>query len=1114
MPPKTDNHKIYDDDIKNAELGNKQVIDKDVLTDKEAQLADRQSQASSGFTQYIDNAKVFLRKNPKKSAGIGFGLFGVLSAVYLSIISLGPLQFINMAEMLQNFNFSDQEISTSHRIRNLYNYSQLARGADGKLENTRLGTIESSLAKKIDRKLAKSGMTMEYSRPGGKFQGVNIDLDNMSDEMKNELKGAKTDDERNKAIAKMFDVDIGSVERNGNVIHIRAEGMKNSRRLISKVLNISPDFDIRTTALAKRILIIRSNLSFNPNTRLKENIKTSLAERYKKFQENRKERLSSKLNDLNLPDKPGSKIFNKVINKIITSVGQITTESASLVAVPIAVVQLGCTVRDSGESLAKLQTLNKVIPMINAANEVISTSSKIKDGQDVDMAFLENLQQNFNQSTSKGDSSWYNASTVQYINGLDNTSSSSSSSQTTERTFDKYPELNPDNKSNIQKVNNILESADALMNNAQQLTPVGPIINAYNAVSPEKIKATDLSCGVVNLPGDILTKITDFIGPHIPGYNKLKEITDKWGQQIISWIAGSAIDLTEDKYAGAPYMEAVSLGARFMANESAMSMGGTPLSDQQELALNQQVNSIEKQQDNRSFVARIFDLTDYKSPASKIAVNINKTSSTNRIIDIPKFTFNNIASNLTPKTHAQVQPSDIFYGVPKVGYELSKFDSEAYEDPYKNAEIVYNALTQYPDKKAHFEECTGVKITDDFDFVTKSFEDSDNPVALYLDSNYDSKCKDMKTDEILYRTSILAFDTTTIKSFSCIEFDDQESCNSIMPGSNNDDSGGSSSEEGAFIQGDYAWPVGIFKKDLGSPNMPCATSPPYCHHDDSPAFDLSTKNTPDAENKPVYAITDGKMWLTKNFKGIENCYTFNILGDDGYDYFYGHVKNAILTNENATKRVKKGDKIAEIGTLACGDNTINHLHIDQSKEYNHAVSSRTENLIKIMNDLYANLPDTAPPVSELTGDWQWPLKTDIKINSCFNQPLSKGPHPGLDFFANMNTPVYAVASGKVVGQLGGSYGVIEIKHDEKLYSVYEHLSSIDVKKGQSIQAGEKIGMSGQTGAPGAPHLHFGLTEDVNVFAYAQMGQGKIINPLKYLNNNKDYQQCSANPSKR
>ena len=63
MESKIDNHKIYDDDIKKAELGNKEVINKDTLSDQEAQLADKQSQASSGFTQYIDNAKVFFKKN-------------------------------------------------------------------------------------------------------------------------------------------------------------------------------------------------------------------------------------------------------------------------------------------------------------------------------------------------------------------------------------------------------------------------------------------------------------------------------------------------------------------------------------------------------------------------------------------------------------------------------------------------------------------------------------------------------------------------------------------------------------------------------------------------------------------------------------------------------------------------------------------------------------------------------------------------------------------------------------------------------------------------------------------------------------------------------------------
>ena len=88
-------------------------------------------------------------------------------------------------------------------------------------------------------------------------------------------------------------------------------------------------------------------------------------------------------------------------------------------------------------------------------------------------------------------------------------------------------------------------------------------------------------------------------------------------------------------------------------------------------------------------------------------------------------------------------------------------------------------------------------------------------------------------------------------------------------------------------------------------------------------------------------------------------------------------------------------------------------------------------------------------------------------------------HYGLDLRASIGTPVYAMASGTVMGTgntdiacKGASFGNwVFIKYDNGLSSTYGHLSMISAKVGQKVNAGDVVAMSGNTGYSLAPHLH-------------------------------------------
>lgn len=97
-------------------------------------------------------------------------------------------------------------------------------------------------------------------------------------------------------------------------------------------------------------------------------------------------------------------------------------------------------------------------------------------------------------------------------------------------------------------------------------------------------------------------------------------------------------------------------------------------------------------------------------------------------------------------------------------------------------------------------------------------------------------------------------------------------------------------------------------------------------------------------------------------------------------------------------------------------------------------------------------------------------------------------HAGMDFSANIGTPVYVTGNG-TVRQAGwdGLYGnCIIVDHGFGYVTRYAHLNKMKVRVGQKVVRGEVIGEVGSTGKSTGPHLHY----EVHV-------KGEIVNPVNY-----------------
>ena len=85
-------------------------------------------------------------------------------------------------------------------------------------------------------------------------------------------------------------------------------------------------------------------------------------------------------------------------------------------------------------------------------------------------------------------------------------------------------------------------------------------------------------------------------------------------------------------------------------------------------------------------------------------------------------------------------------------------------------------------------------------------------------------------------------------------------------------------------------------------------------------------------------------------------------------------------------------------------------------------------------------------------------------------------HSGIDIAANVGTPIYAANGGPILyaGWNNWGYGNTVVIGHGAFSTLYGHMSSIAVRCGQSVDAGQVIGYVGSTGNSSGPHLHFEL----------------------------------------
>ena len=119
---------------------------------------------------------------------------------------------------------------------------------------------------------------------------------------------------------------------------------------------------------------------------------------------------------------------------------------------------------------------------------------------------------------------------------------------------------------------------------------------------------------------------------------------------------------------------------------------------------------------------------------------------------------------------------------------------------------------------------------------------------------------------------------------------------------------------------------------------------------------------------------------------------------------------------------------------------------------------------------------------------QWPVRGPITSDFGPRRGFARF-HSGIDIGAEPGTPCRIAAAGTVVfaGWRNGYGKTIIVDHGDRIHTLYGHLSRLGVSRGQRVEQGAVLGLTGTTGRASGPHLHYEI-----------LANGRPVDPGPYL----------------
>lgn len=667
----------------------------------------------------------------KKRAGIAGGIAGVLGITGLGALTFlsGPLQFIHYSHILHLTNHAQQEDAGSARIGAMWRWAKT-----GDVSQTRLSWWGSRVANKLDADFERKGFTVTRDSFGN-MTALTIDT-------KESDLFTGTNEEKIAAIKEQFGSkgikSIGQISDGKFAVTVEPGSFRGNIGAAKAVWSMSKqtkDGPI-STALAFRNTAKRNGITLHPLKVLDQKINVKAKAAYDSWLEKRNAKVKE------LSGKWGEKLTAFKSNTSTKVAGGVLAGAASV-----------CIARGIYNDVGDAKYAANVIPAMRFAGDVLSLGYQAESGDDVNLSEMGYEAQTLEQLDASGkvvstaeDSAPYRAATNQ-TGGID---------------------MSQDNK-----------AAFASDTSPWALLDSEPVTKACTGVGAWVVYGGSALISIAS------GGIANAIGGSIISGAALA------GIQALAVHIASSTSIAED--VGAPLMNDVMYGDRALANDAAISSGGTALSSSQEQQLANQTeiadaNSFKQE----SFASRMFSTHDGNSLITHLALDFSPQFSTNissAITSLPSIgnTLASTAASIIPKAKAASTPYD--YGFPKYGFSGDDLGNSTVENPFDNADQVaklLNASCLNKDgtvntscdyiKKAS--TCFGANINKESDGRWGVTESTDpdaaiNPFATTYDA---SSCA--SSDGNWLRIRFFVLDTRTVEAYACYEQED-DACSEL-----------------------------------------------------------------------------------------------------------------------------------------------------------------------------------------------------------------------------------------------------------------------------------------------------------------------------------------------
>ena len=682
--------------------------------------------------------------NGKRKRFLVGGFIGFLIAAFTLMMTVlqGPLQMIQLAQLLQKFHISDSELFGDRRTARLIKHS-----LSGKAEEGRLGKRMNKYANKWEaRTNFELGLKSVYSDPPSRrFIGYEV-LD--------ERKARDTLSELRKDGANI------AGDRNGKQFVDLSDDKFRTRRSVIRTVTHGTKTSKTASSIGARLLILRGGVDFHPLKNVKRKAGDKLVDWYKQQADERSKRRKRGVNapDRRLAGQQETDADGNVVDDSTADAdkgNQFANEAkdasdpdkrkelfkkiASGGAI-VAVAQALCVINDVGNNIEEYNAENNQIA-IRMGMERVTAGGQYMSNIDtnIDEAGFDNSQL-YDEET---DTTWLQDKSIRSELGLEGGVE-----------IKEKPGKSGKPKF-FEAVGNIpyINGACGLSDKAKKIPLVGRVIKAVE----------NLSAAAVD------TALKPF------GYS-----IAEFQERIIRFFAGEAINTYAQ---GAELGGIVNAGVKLGDNDAFIAKGGRALNKDEAKQIDKVVIEERKaEMAGQSFYARVLDPVNVDSIASTTLLRMPQTprQAFVGVMRAPANLVNKVGNFGLVRVGAQSEeePEPYDYGFPEFGFSEAEQQDERFENPYENAEIIEanNYAKLREGNKKYGDKCFGMTIDPEsgdlktarkpkrYDEISKQDNDGNNP------------CTEDSEDLLRYRFYLA--DTVNSFALACYE-DDEEACRQV-----------------------------------------------------------------------------------------------------------------------------------------------------------------------------------------------------------------------------------------------------------------------------------------------------------------------------------------------